>query len=323
MHPRACIHLGPLLLAKLKTLKAYGFSKDSLTLMRSFFTDRKGRSKLGALLSDWKPIDMGCPQGSNLGPLLWNIYQQLYQMISCTWIVHQTDQCMLRSSWFCDDHQFYYAHSKVKDQMDILSRMKESDCRYGTSKPLSLKVGRGRGDGDAGTRVWDAELGDARLGTWGRVYRKMGGRGDLGTRRRGDAGTRGREDAGDGDAGTRGREDAGDGDAGTRGRGDAGTRGRGDAGTRGRGDAGTRGHPFNRHFCICPCIFLVVDIDVWMVGFLFILAYAFSSSTKDNTKPGLLTSWSETDRKCVLALVQTTSRLTDPDFVVMLIDVFV
>ena len=45
---------------------------------------------------------------------------------------------------------------------------------------LSLKVGQGRGDGDARTRIWEAELGDARPGTWGRVY----------------GGTRGREDAG-------------------------------------------------------------------------------------------------------------------------------
>ena len=44
---------------------------------------------------------------------------------------------------------------------------------------------------------------------------------------------------------------------------------------------------------------------------------------ENNTKPGLLTSWSETDLKCALALVQTNSRLTDPDFVVMLIAVFV
>ena len=52
MHPT-------LLLAK---LQAYGFSnKESLTLMRSFFMDRKGRAKLRAVVSDWKPINMGCP----------------------------------------------------------------------------------------------------------------------------------------------------------------------------------------------------------------------------------------------------------------------
>ena len=48
-------------------------------------------------------------------------------------------------------------------------------------------MGRGRGDGDAGTRVWDAGLGDARPGTWERVYEETW---DVGTW---DVGTRGRE----------------------------------------------------------------------------------------------------------------------------------
>ena len=52
MHPT-------LLLAK---LQAFGFFNELLTLMRSFFMDRKGRAKLGAVVRDWKPINMGCPQ---------------------------------------------------------------------------------------------------------------------------------------------------------------------------------------------------------------------------------------------------------------------
>ena len=44
---------------------------------------------------------------------------------------------------------------------------------------------------------------------------------------------------------------------------------------------------------------------------------------EDNTKPGLLISWSETDLKCALALVSNTPRPADPHFVVVLIDVFV
>lgn len=46
-------------------------------------------------------------------------------------------------------------------------------------------------------------------------------------------------------------------------------------------------------------------------------------SSEDHTKPWLLASWSETNLKCALALVQTTPGLADPDFVVMLVDVFV
>ena len=98
MHPT-------LLLAKLQT---YGFSNESLTLMRSFFMDRKGRTKLGAVVSDWKPINMGCPQGSNLGPLLWNIYQND--------LVYLDRSSGL--SMYSDDHQLYYAHSNIHVLME-------------------------------------------------------------------------------------------------------------------------------------------------------------------------------------------------------------
>ena len=50
---------------------------------------------------------------------------------------------------------------------------------------VSLKVGRGRGDRDAGTRVWDAGLGDVRPKTWGRVYGGTWIHGDAKTRGRG------------------------------------------------------------------------------------------------------------------------------------------
>ena len=42
-------------------------------------------------------------------------------------------------------------------------------------------MGRGQGDGDIGTRVWDLGLGDARRGTWGRQVWDAGmrGRGDV------------------------------------------------------------------------------------------------------------------------------------------------
>ena len=56
-------------------LKPDGSSEGALSLMHSFFEELKGRTKLGTAVSEWKEIKMGCPQESNLGPLLWNICQ--------------------------------------------------------------------------------------------------------------------------------------------------------------------------------------------------------------------------------------------------------
>ena len=60
-----------LLLAK---LHAYGFSRDALLLINSYLRDRKQRIKINFKFSDWVDLIKGVPQGSVLGPLLFNIY---------------------------------------------------------------------------------------------------------------------------------------------------------------------------------------------------------------------------------------------------------
>jgi len=60
-----------LLLAK---LEAYGFDDPSLNFVLSYLSDRKQRTKENNAFSAWAKIDTGVPQGSILGPLLFNIY---------------------------------------------------------------------------------------------------------------------------------------------------------------------------------------------------------------------------------------------------------
>ena len=60
-----------LLIAK---LEAYGFDHESLTYIYSYLSNRKQRTKINGYFSTWTDINHGVPQGSILGPLLFNIY---------------------------------------------------------------------------------------------------------------------------------------------------------------------------------------------------------------------------------------------------------
>ena len=88
-----------LLLAK---LSAYGVTEDALQLLRSYLTDRKQHVKIDGNLSDWQIMKCGVPQGSILGPLLFNIYMNdaNFSDISCSLRFYADDTTGYSSS-FC------------------------------------------------------------------------------------------------------------------------------------------------------------------------------------------------------------------------------
>ena len=60
-----------LLIAK---LHAYGLGITAIRLLHSYLTNRKQRTKINNSFSEWVEILIGIPQGSVLGPLLFNIF---------------------------------------------------------------------------------------------------------------------------------------------------------------------------------------------------------------------------------------------------------
>ena len=55
-------------------LHAYGFSFETLTFLNSYSRDRKQCVKINNICSDFLKILSGVPQGSILGPILFNIF---------------------------------------------------------------------------------------------------------------------------------------------------------------------------------------------------------------------------------------------------------
>ena len=86
----------------LEKLRFYGLSAKSISLLRSYLSSRYQRVKLGNTFSSWMGISAGVPQGSILGPMLFNIFMND--------LVYAIKNCKMIN--YADNTKIYLLHSE-------------------------------------------------------------------------------------------------------------------------------------------------------------------------------------------------------------------
>ena len=113
-------------------LKHYVFRGTFLKLLMSFIKDRKYFVNFNEINSEIRNVNIGVPQGSTLGPLLFLLY--VNDMINCSSILHFTQ--------FADDTTLGYSCKNFLDLQTILEREVSKVTKWLAANKLLLNVAK-------------------------------------------------------------------------------------------------------------------------------------------------------------------------------------
>ena len=113
-------------------LEAYGLDTNSLRFIFEYLSCRKQRTKMGSAYSNWSKVLCGIPQGSILGPLLFNIF-----INDVFFFIEKSEICN-----FADDNTLYSCDRNLLHIKKNLTFDMENISFWFTTNSLKANAGK-------------------------------------------------------------------------------------------------------------------------------------------------------------------------------------
>ena len=142
-----------LLIAK---LRAYGLSEEAVELLESYLSDRSQQVRLGTFTSTWEKLFKGVPQGSILGPLLFNIFlNDIFYFVLRSTIYNYADDNTV--SFIHKDFNFLKSVLE-SDSLNLISWFEENSMKANPDKFQAICIGKKTYDNIETFRIGETDI---------------------------------------------------------------------------------------------------------------------------------------------------------------------
>lgn len=125
---------------KSEILKAYGVRDSAITLLQSYLSGRLQQVKCNGTMSDWLPTRCGFPQGSFLGPFVFNIFVNAvnYSAMSSSLRLYADDM----TQYMAQECPFVLESTLNQDIKNLTQWFSTKHLQVNVAKTLAMSLGK-------------------------------------------------------------------------------------------------------------------------------------------------------------------------------------